>query len=167
MIKRDIKDQTERTKHHILMALCSLGIINPTITSSNEGPYIIVELPRDLTESEMEYIKNDLFFTGEIKVVNIHDYIFTNDLGQLVISYENFDVFRDIYFKLKELNRKLISSRLSQSCITFTYDRNTGNALDYHDLEQVQNVIAPTIKDHDSIRVIGMFDEYTLFAHTA
>lgn len=166
MIKRDVKDQTERTKNHILMALCSLGIFNPTITSSNEGPYIIVELPKDLSESEMSYLANELFFTEAINIQNLKDYIFTNEKRQLFVCYENFGVFRDIYFKLQELNRKLIKASIGSTCVTFVYDRNYGVPLNYIQLDSIQNLVEPTIKDHDSIRVIGMFDEYTLFAHT-
>ena len=164
------KDQTSKQIREIVIrALRSLGIFNITITT-NTGtqPHMIFNIPRKLEQNEIDMIAKQIFFYLEDTVIsNIDELIYLNQQGDLIINYANFDTFSGILSKFKELGRKVINCRISDSCISFSYARYVERALDYQELEQIQNIINPAIPEHDSIRVIGMFETYTLFAHTA
>lgn len=117
-----------------------------------------------LTLEIIKQIKELVFFTNEIIITNI-DSLFEGEDNCIKIYFTSgYEKFVKMYSALKEFKACVCMCEITSSCITFHYTLSHKHDLNYAELEILQNIINPEIKNHDSIRVSYLNGVSTLCA---
>lgn len=153
----DIKREKLIDRLRLIIAAMNLNLIKQT----SDDTYIICSFEHPLSPENLDQLKSELFYAGQIEVEGIDKLIFVSG-NNLHIQHKHYDIYSGIYEALVSMKAKMLKGRIDTSAVVFHYDRNARAHINYIELDELQQIVDPTIPMHDSIRVMGDYEEYTM-----
>ena len=142
------------------------------LKTTNLAPYVInvlsddrttITLASDPTDEQVTRIREMLLFRDEIHVFPPLSDMVIVDGRTIDINVPHYEAYCKLYQQLKDFGVKVTDAKFeSKNNLMFTYLLKGRSFLLYDELGVLQNIIDPTIKHHDSIRVMVSSGECTM-----
>lgn len=117
-----------------------------------EGTAILIVFDKTPSPEIVTQIKELVFFTNELVLSSI-DSVFVHNAHTIIIDVTRYPVFVQMYNTLKDLKAKVFMIEVTNSFLEFQYTLDDKHDLNAKNLDTLQDIINPTIGNHDSIRV--------------
>ena len=153
----DIKREKMIDRLRLILAAMNLNLIKQT----SDDTYVICSFEHPLSPENLDQLKRELFYTDKIEIEGIDSLIFVTG-NDLHIQHKHYYIYSGIYEALVSMKAKVFKGRIDKSAVVFHYDRNARAHINYVELDELQQIVDPTIPMHDSIRVMGDYEEYTM-----
>lgn len=139
-------------------------------TLTIENGILTIGCSGSVSEKEMIELRN-VIFTGNYDNINVSQRassLMQKNDNTIIVNLKIYDIFTNIYEKLVELGVTMLEASFDPNDIYFTYSLSGRSVLNYTELGILQDLIDPSIAEHDSIRVMGNGgNSYTLRANVA
>lgn len=153
----------ERINHYLKNSpLCNstVSFENDTLKISFKANSKASNLP---TNEQLMQIKNIVFWSSQIELPYESNLIKYNaNTKVMTINMKYYDITSEFFFKMIDFGVNIIGFDISNDDFCFFYSISGRYHFTYDELEILQAIINPSIKKHDSIRIVGFDGTYTL-----
>lgn len=144
-MKKEIETVTEKLR----VSSKELGL-NCSVTL--EQDIVTLKFDKEPEPQLVKKIEEIVFFTNEVVLSNISSN-FAASGKAIMINLKNYPIFCRMYETLKSFKCNIFMVEILKDEVVFAYTLKHKHDLCSDELDVLQNIINPKIKEHDSIRV--------------
>lgn len=115
------------------------------------------------SQEQLRYIQNIMFWDSSIDLPCASNLIrYDEPSNTMTINIRSYDTVSSFLEKMKEFGVRITAFDFEHDSFCFYYVIGANYHFTYDELEQLQAVVNPEIKNHDSLRVLGYDGSYSI-----
>lgn len=145
---------------HSSLSGSSLSLENDILTIHFKNDMLQGTWP---TKEQLQYIKDVIFWNTAIELPYENNIIQLNRSNHaLTVNFKNYEITTKFFLKMKDFGVVVTGFDMCYDEFSFYYKVAGRYHFSYSELEELQELINPNIKQHDSIRIAGFDGIYSV-----